>query len=73
MEVQMKNLLYITASPKNDEISTSKKAGNIMINELKNNYNIIKLDLYKESIPTPTNKLFKSSANCFMLGILISL
>lgn len=61
----MKNLLYITADSKPENISTSKTVGREFINRFmaKNtNYTLTELDLYNEFIPEGNYKIFKSRA-----------
>lgn len=61
----MKNILYIKASSKPDDISTSKIVSKKFIEVLtqnQENYNITELDLYSAGIPEPNYKCFESRA-----------
>lgn len=59
------NVLYIKASSKEENISTSKLVGNMFIEKLKENTSITveSLDLYKDFIPLPKAKYFTSRAS----------
>lgn len=61
----MKNILYIKASSKPDDVSTSKIVSKKFIEHLVRNqedYSITELDLYNSNIPEPNYKCFDSRA-----------
>lgn len=61
----MKKLLYITASTKPEEMSTSKAVGKEFVNrfmEQYSDYELMELDIYNEYIPEMNYKYFKCRA-----------
>ena len=59
------NILYITASSKDESLSTSKQVGKKFLEKLQENINaeIITLDLYNDFIPLPKAKYFTTRAS----------
>lgn len=59
------NILYITASSKDESLSTSKQVGKKFLEKLQENINaeITTLDLYNDFIPLPKAKYFTTRAS----------